>query len=148
MARHSQSGLVVALQDQAFETRRTGDIGTLADIDEQRIRTDVQRLQAAQAALGCYFRNPPWANILYRFGDGLNVGRRRPAAPADDIQEPACGPFLDVSCHKLRGVIELTEFVGQTGIGMGADMGIGNIGNLFHVLPQLFHAERAIQTDA
>ena len=43
-------GLVVAaVQDEPREGARAGDVGPLADVDEQRIGPDVERLEAGQA---------------------------------------------------------------------------------------------------
>ena len=49
LARHGERFGVVAVQDQFREGARAGDVGAFANIDEQRIVADVDRLQTGQA---------------------------------------------------------------------------------------------------
>src|SRR5690606_23230880 len=42
---------VALLLDQLAELRAAGDVGALADVDEQQLRGDDQRLQAGQAGM-------------------------------------------------------------------------------------------------
>jgi hypothetical protein len=48
-ARDLDGAGVVAGEDQLGERARAGDVGALADVDEQRVVADQQRLEAGQA---------------------------------------------------------------------------------------------------
>ena len=48
LARDAERFLELAVQDQARERLRAGDVGPLADVDEQRARADRHRLQAGK----------------------------------------------------------------------------------------------------
>jgi len=48
LARHRQRLLVVAVEDQARKGLGAGDVGALADVDEQRVGVDAQQLQARE----------------------------------------------------------------------------------------------------
>ena len=50
LARHLEPRLVVAGLDEGGEARRSGDVGPLPDVHEQRLGPQVQRLQARQPA--------------------------------------------------------------------------------------------------
>ena len=45
----STAVVVVALEDEPGELARAGDVGALADVDEERVGADVERLEAGQA---------------------------------------------------------------------------------------------------
>ncbi len=47
-ARHRKCIRVVARENQARESLRAGDVGAFADIHEQRVIADVERLQSAK----------------------------------------------------------------------------------------------------
>jgi hypothetical protein len=48
LARHGQGLLELAVQDHPREGLGAGDVGALADVDEQRVRADGHRLEAGQ----------------------------------------------------------------------------------------------------
>src|SRR5262249_6517692 len=54
LARDLDRLVIAVLLDQLLELRRPGDVGTLADVDEQQLRRDDQRLEAGEscAAIG------------------------------------------------------------------------------------------------
>ncbi len=49
LARDLDRAGVIARQDELRERARTGDVGAFADIDEQRVVADGERLEAGQA---------------------------------------------------------------------------------------------------
>jgi hypothetical protein len=67
LARHAERVFVAAVEHHARERLRPGDVGALADVDEQRCGVDRQGLEPRQL------------QGLDR-GLGLNVGHRRPSA--------------------------------------------------------------------
>ena len=52
LARDRERGRVVAVADQVAEAGRAGDVRALADVDEQRVVVDGQRLETGQAQCG------------------------------------------------------------------------------------------------
>ena len=61
-----------------------------------------------------------------RFGDGADMLRRRAAAAADDIDQAFARELLDLGRHEVGALVILAERVGQAGIRIGADEGIGD----------------------
>ena len=61
--------------------------------------------------------------------------RRRAAAAPDDIDQPLLGEAADLGGHGLGRLVILAEFIGQAGIGIGADEGIGDRGKLRQMRP-------------
>ena len=59
-------------------------------------------------------------------GDGADVLRRGAAAAAGDIDQAGCGELAHLRRHRLRPFVIVAEFVGQAGIGIGADQRVGN----------------------
>ena len=72
---------------------------------------------------------------------------RGAAAAADDIDEAGSGEFADQRRHGLRALVVVAEFVGQAGIGVGANERVGDAGKLGNVRAHLPRAERAIEPD-
>ena len=136
---------VVVLADQPGETRGTGDVGPLADVDEQRLAIDGERLQAGQAASLWNVRDGPWRVTGNGLGDGADMRRGGPAATADDVQETALGELLDDLGGFFRQFVVLAEFVRQAGVGVRGNMGAGLVRQLFQVRAQLAGAEGAVQ---
>ena len=91
LAGDGERGRVVAGLDQVPEAGGAGDVGALADVDEQGVLGDGQRLEAGQPQrrprLGRRPRRPPSTAA----GDRGDVRRRRAAAAADEVDEPAVG---------------------------------------------------------
>ena len=86
---------VVVFADQAGELGRARDVGTFADVDEQRTAVDGERLQARQAASLGNIRDRARRVTGHSLGDGFDMPRRGAAATADDVQEAALGEFFD-----------------------------------------------------
>ena len=57
LERHRQRPGVVVRGDELAELRGAGDVGALADVDEQRARPDVERLETRQAQLRFQLRH-------------------------------------------------------------------------------------------
>ena len=72
----------IAAADQAGKALRAGDVGALADHDEVALRTDDQRLGAAQRRPCWDLRGTSRRNALDGFGNGVNPLGRRAAAAA------------------------------------------------------------------
>jgi len=136
---------VVVFPDQAGEAGRTCDVGTFADVDEQRAAIDGERLKAREAAGLWDIRDLTRRVTGHGVGDGLDMPRRGAAAATDNIQETALGEFFNHLGGFGRQLIVLAEFVGQTGVGVSRDVGAGLVRQLFEVGAQLAGAQGAVQ---
>ena len=137
LAGHFQRFFIFLLADQAAEGGGAGDVGAFADIHEQGFGAYVQRLQAGQPAFRFDDRNAPGREVLYRVMDGLDMRRSGAATTANDVEEALLGPFSDLLSHGLGGLVVLAEFIRQAGVGMGRDMGVGDVRQFLDVLAQL-----------
>ena len=63
------------------------------------------------------------------------------------VEEAALGPLADMLRHLDRVEIVLAEGIGRAGVGVGADMGLADAGELLHVLAQLVRAERTVEAE-
>ncbi len=136
---------VVVFTDQAGEAGGTGDIGALADVDEQRAAIDGERFQARQAAGFRNVRDRARCVTGHGLGDGFNMARGGTAATTDDVQEAALGEFFDDLGGFRRQFIVLAEFVGQAGVRVGGNVGVGLVRQLFQVRTQLARPQCAVQ---
>ena len=148
---------IVAGHDQLLEAGRSGDVGPLADIDERRRlrrrrgnggfdffrRRDAGEGAAAvhghQAAriIGsipdrrvrcCGRGSMRGAQLANPIGDRADVRGRGSAAAADDVDQSLLRPFLEMGGGGLRAFVIIAEIVGQAGIGVSQDQGVGDAG--------------------
>ena len=61
------------------------------------------------------------ANPRDGVGDRPDVGRRRPAAAAGDVEQPVAGEAAQDVGHRLRRVVVTAELVGQSGVRVARD---------------------------
>ncbi len=85
--------------------------------------------------------------ILDSFGDCPDVLWRRATATANDVDEAVAGKTLHLTRHHLRRFVILAELVRQAGIGIGADEGIGDIGQFLQMRTHGVRTKRAVQAD-
>ena len=152
-----RDGLVVAvLQDQLLELRRAGDVGAFADVDEVAFGRDRQRFEAAEAGLAgkLFMRRPPAAGSRRggrpRTASAIarDVRRRGAAAAADQVQQARPRRIRAASPAMSSGrLVVAAEGIRQAGVGMRADVGIGDLGEDVDVRAQVLGAERAVQAD-
>ena len=144
-------GLVEAvLEDQLRELARAGDVRPLADVDE-----DVAGLRDRRAARGrtggsCGSISGGTARRQARdgLGDRPDVGRRRAAAAADDVDAGRRGRSRRGRWAIVSGVLVVAaELVGQAGVRVGETGSVGDPRQLRDVRPELPRAERAVQAD-
>ena len=83
----------------------------------------------------------------HRVGDRPDVLRRRTAAAADHVEEPLFGEAAELRRHRFGAFVVAAELVGQPGIGIGADEGVGHAGDLCEMRAHGVGAERAIEAD-
>src|SRR5919202_1024226 len=145
---HFQRRLIVAREDQILRPPRTGNVGALADVHEQRVRSDVGRFEPVQAQLARDLRHLAWWVAGDGISYGLDVLRCGAAATADDVEPAVLGPLSDLGGHVFGGLVVLAELVGQPGVRVGTHVGIGDTGELFDVLSKLRRSQGTVEADA
>ena len=130
-----QRGLVISLLDELGKLRRPCHVGAFTDIGEQRVGTDVEWFEAAQATAHFYLGDDTRRDAVHGFDDRLDVCRCGPTTAADNVDEPALRKVADHRCHVLRGLVVLSELVWQPGVGMTAHKRVGDVSNVFEVRP-------------
>ena len=70
-----------------------------------------------------------------------------PQQPPSDIDEAGGGEFADELRHIFRALVIEAEFIGQAGVGEGADARVGDAADLGDMLAHLARAERAVEAD-
>ena len=138
----------LAVPDQFGEFGRARDVGALADIDETGDLSEVQRLQPRQTAVRRGFGQGTGRLAVNGLGNGADMVRRRATTAADHIDETAVGEFAQLFGHVFRRVVVLAEFVGQAGVGINADIDVGDGGDGLNVGAQIIHPEGAVEADA
>jgi hypothetical protein len=142
--------VVAAFEDHAGEGFRAGDVGALADIDEQAVGADVAGLESreAQAMVGA------GGSSLWRggrpssaAGDGADVIGRGAAAAAGDVDQARVRPVADLGSHGFRRFVVAAEGVRQAGVGMHRDQAVGQLREFFEVGPQVLGAQRAVEAE-
>ena len=107
-----EGGAVVAGLDEFAEARRAGDVGPLADVDEQRLLVDRQRLQPGQPGGRRDLGNRAGRHT----GDGgdqlRDVLGGRAATAADDVDQARRRELADDAGHRLGALVVFTERVG------------------------------------
>ena len=130
---------VVAGTNQPRELRRAGDIGALADHLEVAVGANREDFEAGELrkAFACgllMLAHRPWLQRGHRFGDRLDVVRRRAAAAADDIDESTLGKLAQRARGIDRLIVVFAEGVRQPGVRIAADVAVGNAGQVGDVL--------------
>src|SRR5207248_9527990 len=128
---------VVARENEPREGLRPGDIGALADIDEEGALIDVEWLETRETQRRRTLRRPARRHAAQRFGDRGEWARRRAAAAAGDVDPAAPCPFAELACHRFGRVLVLAESVRQARVGMARREAFGEASELLHVRPQL-----------
>ena len=149
LARDATRLLVLLVQDQAREGLRAGDVGALADVDEQRVVGDVERLEAGQPQRLRQRRHRARRHAVDRARDRADVIRRRAAAAAGDVDEARVGELPQQRRRDLGRLVEagVAHRVGQAGVRIHADEDVGHRRQLLDVRPHQRRAERAVEAD-
>ena len=145
MARHFQRAVIIAFGNQFAEPCRAGDIGALTDIHKANILGQGKWLQAGQAQFRLAGRNIARAIGIGRTGNSGNMFRRRAATPAQYIDQTGLGKLANNRRHLLGKLVIFAKLIGQAGIRVNADIGVGNAGNLRRIGTHFFRPQGAIQ---
>ncbi len=138
--------IVVGL-DQAAELRRARHVGALADVHEQAVGPEVERLEAGEPAARLEHGGSPRRQARHGLRDVADVVRRGATAPAHDVHETARGVFLHEVGRLARRLVVFAEGVRQAGVGVRAHVRIGDARQFLDVRPELLRAERAVETN-
>ena len=148
LARHLQRLIKLLGQDQPGEGLRAGHIGALADIHEERRFVDIEGLKARQAQRrGSLGHLAGWHRIDGLCNGGDMLGRRA-AAAAGNVDEAGLRKLGqqrrgDLGCLVEAGV---GHRIGQPGIRIDADEGVGLLGELFDIGAHERRTQRAVKT--
>ena len=104
VARHGERAGVVAGGDQLAELGRAGDVGALADVDEGNVLGQRQRLEAGEAHQRRDGLGRARLHAGDRGGDRFDMGRRRAAAAADDVDQAVAGEAAEFAAAIVAGV--------------------------------------------
>ena len=119
------------LADQAGEAARAGDVGALADVDEVEFAGDYQRLQPAEAQCRCAVSGPgAGAAPSTASANSLMWAGVVPQQPPTMLSKPSCGEFSQDGGHHFRRFVVFAKLVGQPGVGIDADVGVGEAGDV------------------
>ena len=77
----------------------------------------------------------------------LNVIGGCTAASTNNIYKSFFCPFFNDVCGLVRLFIVFAKGIGQTGVGIDHDQGIGDFGQRLHMRAQLRGTERAVEAD-
>ena len=88
-----------------------------------------------------------WGTDPGQVRDRRDVVGRRPAAAADDVDQPGGGELAEVAAGVGRQLVVLAEGVRQAGIRMARDVGVGDACEVLDVRAHLLRAERAVHAD-
>ncbi len=147
LTRHVDRRRVVARFDQLAKLRRSGHVGALADIDEQAAahrwsrapsRSSGRPIRCAEATRGA---RPSTARLMARMCSGVV-----PQQPPTILTKPLAANSRSVSAVCSARLVVLAERIRQSGIGIGADVDVGDARQLLDIGPKLLAAERAIQS--
>ena len=149
LARHRQRLVELLVQDHAGKRLRTCDIGALADVHEQRRFVDREGLQARQAHRHRHVGHLARRLRLENLRDRRDVLGRGAAAAAGDVDEAGVGEFAQQGRGVGRQLVEagIAHRVGQAGVRVDADEGIGDSSQLLRIGAHQSGAERAIEAD-
>ena len=66
--------------------------------------------------------------LTHLLDHGTDVIRPGAAATADDVKKTVGGPVGQLTGHRPGGLIVTAKLIGQTGVGVGGDVALGNAG--------------------
>src|SRR4029079_12426452 len=95
LARYRERLVILAVEDEARERFRPGDVGALADVHEERVVVDIHRLEAREPQLVVGSGNRARRQGFHRLRNGAYVVGRRAATAAGDIDVARLGEFLE-----------------------------------------------------
>ena len=149
LAGHGQRLVVFLFADQARKHLAARHVGAFADVHVQRVFVDVQRFQARQAGLDRNVGHDARRQHRDLLGDRADVVGRGAAAAAGHVHQPGAGEFLEQRRRVGRRFVKagFGHGIGQAGVGVHADVGVAELGQLGHVGAHQSGAQRTVQAD-
>ncbi len=142
-----ERGVEIVFLDQLREAGGTGDIRPFADVHKQGIRTDIQRFQTAETAPHLDLRHRTRRVNGHVFDQHTGMIRRRAAATADQVDEPAFRKLPKDFLHFLGRLVVFAERIGQTRIRMAGHESARDAGQFLQIRTQLLGSQRTVQTN-
>ncbi len=139
--------LVVVSLDQSPEPGRTGHVRALADHHKARVRPDLERLEAAEARPSLSTGDTSRGQTPSHVRDGHDVVRRRPAATADDVDEPFLRELAQRSAGVPGELVVLPHRIREAGIGVAGDEGRRDPREVLDERPHLGRPQGAVDAD-
>ena len=107
--------------DDVQELAGSGHVGAFADIDEVLVAGRGEGVEAGETQETRTGWRDARLHAVKRSGDGRDVGGRRAAAAARDVELSGIGQRTDDGGHLVRGLRVVPFDVGQSGVGVRAD---------------------------
>ena len=148
VAGHVQRSRKVARRHQLAKAGAAGDVRALAHVDERDVLGLDERLEAGQPKSRRDLRDRARGQFGHGGGDRGDVVGCRSAAAADDIDQPLSREIGDLARHRGGAFIVFAHFVGQTRVRIGADQGVGDLGQFGQVRAHRVGAKGAVQPDS
>ena len=137
----------LAFLDQAQEAGGSGDVGALADVDEQGFVVDVAGLEPRELQRRTGGGDLARVVVGHGFRERADVFGRCPAAAADHVQPARPRPATDLVGHLPRRLVVTAEGVRQPRVRVGAGEGVGEAGELLDVGAKLLGTEGTVEAD-
>ena len=147
LERDVDRALEVSGLDQLAEAGRPGHVRALPDHHEVRVAREREGLEPAQAGDPPRSRQVPRSQALDGGRDRAHVVGRRPAAAADDVDEPGLGKLTQEPARVVRLLVVAAEGVRKPGVRVAADVGGREPGEIRDVGPHLLRPERTVDPD-
>ena len=114
--------LVLLFLDQTKKLSRTCNIATLTHIHEMNLGRYIERFQSAQLHRYRLFYRLMDSRPMCHFHISADKFRSCSAASAEDIHQAFVDKLLNLWRHAIHRLVVLSEFVGQSGVRIGADI--------------------------
>ena len=146
LAGDRQRSVVVAVADQVAELGRPGDVGALADVQEQGVLGDGERLETGQPQRRSVLRRHAGRQALDRLGDVGDVVGGGAATAAHQVDEAAVGEVAKNRGGLVGLLVVLAERVRESRVGIAGHEAVGQPRDLSDVGAHLLGAQGAVET--
>ena len=145
--RDIQCLVVFLLLNQPEETAGTGHVAPLTDIQEVDLRGHLQQLQPRETHVLGRVRLAVRRGPFHHTSIFFNVFRRGSAAPPHDVYQFLVDKLFHLRRHLLRRFVVFSQLVGQSRVGVHADIERCQLAQLFNIRFQVCRSQRTVQPD-
>mmetsp|Transcript_4876 Transcript_4876/g.16886 ORF Transcript_4876/g.16886 Transcript_4876/m.16886 type:complete len:474 (+) Transcript_4876:1973-3394(+) len=147
-----ESLLVVAVHNRFLEDGGTGNVATLAEVDEggahvRRVRHVVVLHEAGETHDLLHVVRLARLELRRHLGERLDVLERRAAAPAEAVEEPLLEERAHLRRHLVALLVVAAHGVRQTSVRVREDVAVGAAREVLDVRDHVGGAERAVEPD-